>query len=90
MNKFYQESKFQHNGWHGSILLFCKGLFICGICVCAMTTFAYGKSMDYYNTTQMTDENGDTLPIGDFIQLVKDGGDNAISPPDGDGNPTGD
>ncbi|MCX6355889.1 MAG: hypothetical protein NTZ78_13455 [Candidatus Aureabacteria bacterium] len=75
---------------HGSISLLSKGLFLCGICVCTMTTFAYGKSMDYCNTTQMTDENGGILPVGDLVQLIKDGGDNTISPPDAIGNPTGD
>ncbi|MCX6355666.1 MAG: hypothetical protein NTZ78_12320 [Candidatus Aureabacteria bacterium] len=79
-----------YKGRRGSISLLSKGVFICGICVCALTTFAYGKSLDYHNAAQMTDENGDILPLEDLIQLIKDGGDNVISPPDGNGNPTGD
>jgi len=90
MEQIRMRMQCKYRGRHGSISLFSKGLFICGICVCAMTTFAYGRSLDYYNTTEMTDENGDVLPVGDFIQLIKDGGDNTKSPPDGSCNPTGD
>jgi len=90
MEQIRMRMQYKYRGRHRSISLFSKGLLICGVCVCAMTTFAYGKSLDYFNTTQMTDENSNVLPVGDFIQLIKDGGDGIISPPDENGNPTGD